>query len=184
MSLVLLPVYLMWLRILNSMKKRYAKKRIYAGVISTAYIVIIFLLVLINYIFYSDKKEGAKNIQVISASKNEYNRFDFSLSYSDRYVFEDIIRQIKIDSSVLPVYSCVKVTSPNPILYSENDYILSTPEEAEFLLPLYPSSQLEFNYGTDQPVQTIDIEQIFYSETDNKYYSLTKSLRTEAVNER
>ena len=184
LSLVLLPVYLMWLRILNSMKKRYAKKRIYAGVISTAYIVIIFLLVLINYIFYSDKKEGAKNIQVISASENEYNRFDFSLSYSDRYVFEDIIRQIKIDSSVLPVYSCVKVTSQNPILYSENDYILSTPEEAEFLLPLYPSSQLEFNYGTDQPVQTIDVEQIFYSETDNKYYSLTKSLRTEAVNER
>ena len=61
-------------------------------------------------------------------------------------------------------------------MYSENDYILLNQEEAEFRMPLYPASQLDFNYGTDQSNQTIIVEQIFYSEQNDIYYSLTKTL--------
>ena len=180
LSLVLLPVYLMWLRILNSMKKRYAKKRIYALVISLAYFTIMILLFIFNRIFYSGKKETVKEIEVLIATDKEHY-FDFSVSYNDKTIFDDIIRQININSSQEPVYTCVKIQSLNPILYSENDYMLTSSEEAEFLLPLYPSDKLEFNYGTDNFAQTIIVEQIFYSQEEQKYYSLTKTLTTGAV---
>ena len=180
LSLILLPVYLMWLRILNSMKKRYSKKRVYAIVITAAYFVIMLSLFIINRFFYSDKKESDRQITIVTLNENLIPEYDFSLTYSDRSVFDDIIRQIKINSTILPVYTCVKVNSQNPVLYSENDYILSAQDEAEFLLPLYPSKQLEFNYGTDQLIQQIQVEQIFYSEHDNQYYSVTKAISTEA----
>ena len=178
LSLVILPVYLMWLRILNSMKKRYTKKRIYACVIAAAYLFIILSLIIINKVFYSNKKDTETHINIVSMKENSGKNFDFTLTWNDHFVFDDIIRQIKINSSELPVYTCVKVNSTNPILYSENDYKLINQDEAEFLLPLYPASQLEFNYGTDQSNQVIQVEQIFYSEEDNIYYSLTKTLNT------
>ena len=181
LSLVLLPVYLMWLRILNSMKKRYAKKRIYAIVIASAYLFIMLSLFILNRIFYSNKNESAKSIQIYPVENQENQDFDFSLSYKDKSIFDDIIRQIKITSSSLPVYTCVKVYSTNPVLYSENDYMLISSDEAEFLLPLYPASELEFNYGTDNSEQTISVEQIFYSSQEQKYYSITKTLTTGAA---
>lgn len=178
LSLVLLPVYLMWLRILNSMKKRYSKKRIYACVITAAYLFIILSLFILNRIFYSNKKEAAGTIQIALIQPEAYTAFDFSLTYNDKTVFNDIIRQIKIESTVVPVYAGIKVNSQNPVLYSENDYLLTTQNEAVFLLPVYPSDKLEFNYGTDQEFQNIEVEQIFYSQTEDKYYSLTKTLVT------
>ncbi len=180
LSLILLPVYLMWLRILNSMKKRYAKKRIYAIVITIAYFFIILSLFIINRIFYSGKKNKDRPIEITSLETNIPKEYDFSLSYSDRSIFDDIIRKIKIKSQTLPVYSSVKVISQNPVLYSENDYLLTDQNQAEFLLPLYPAKELEFNYGTDQDLQIIQVEEIFYSQEENKFYSLTKILSTEA----
>ena len=176
LSLVILPVYLMWLRILNAMKKHYSKKIIYASVIAATYLLITLSLIIINRIFYSNKNEGKNQIQIISINDNSGHDFDFSLTYNDHFVFDDIIRQIKINSTQVPVYSCLKINSINPVLYSENDYILLNQEEAEFRMPLYPASQLDFNYGTDQSNQTIIVEQIFYSEQNDIYYSLTKTL--------
>ena len=179
MSLILLPVYLMWLRILNSMKKRYAQKRIYAIVISAAYLFIMLSLFIINRIFYSGKKSKEAAIEITSLEEESYGQYDFDLSFSDRSIFDDIIRKIKIKSQILPVYTCVKVKSSNPVLYSENDYLLLDQNQAEFLLPLYPAKELEFNYGTDQLIQEIQVEEIFYSDKENKYYSITKRLSTE-----
>ena len=56
--------------------------------------------------------------------------------------------------------------------------MLNNQGQAVFLLPLYPSAQLVFNYGTNQLEQELFVEQIFYSKADNKYYSITKSLLT------
>ena len=171
----------MWLRILNSMKKRYSKKRIYACVITAAYLFIMLSLFILNRIFYSGKKETTGIITINTISENTQTDFDFSLTYKDKSVFDDIIRQIKIISTEVPVYSCVKINSQEPILYSENDYMLTTLNEAVFLLPVYPSDKLEFNYGTNQSTQNITVEQIFYSQPEDKYYSLTKTLITGEV---
>ena len=144
--------------------------------IAATYLLITLSLIIINRIFYSNKNEGKNQIQIISINDNSGHDFDFSLTYNDHFVFDDIIRQIKINSTQVPVYSCLKINSVNPVLYSENDYILLNQEEAEFRMPLYPASQLDFNYGTDQNNQTIIVEQIFYSEQNDIYYSLTKTL--------
>ncbi len=181
-SLVLLPVYLMWLRILNSMKKRYAKKKIYASVLSAMYLFIILMLIIVNKIFYSGKKFEAKQIDVITADSSLQQQMDFEINWSDKAIFDDTIRSISISSKMLPVYISVKVTGQNPVLYSENDFINLTSQDdndkttAEFVLPLYPPKNLVFNFGTDLSDQKLMVEEIIFNEEDNVYYSLTKSV--------
>ena len=182
-SLVLLPVYLMWLRILNSIKKRYAKKRVYASVLSAMFLFIIFSLVIINKLFYSDKKLEAKEIEVAKTSSQDLlEKLDFDLTWKDKRIFDDTIRSISIVSKMQPVYVSVKINGKNPLLFSENDFTYlpsQNPEEnntAEFLLPIYPPGRLEFNYGTDTGSQQIFVEEIIFNEEDNKYYSINKSV--------
>ena len=139
----------------------------------------ILLLFVTNRIFFTGKKEIQNSIKITELQPENSAAFDFNISCSNRSVFEDIIRQIKITSSNVPAYTSVKIISENPVLYSENDYIHNNHSEAEFLLPLYPSDKLEFNYGTDQKNQTILVEQIFYSEAEKQYYSITKSFFTQ-----
>ena len=180
----------MWLRILNSMKKRYAKKRVYASVLSAMFLFIILSLVIINKIFYSDKKFEVKEIDVIKAdSQALQEKLDFDVNWKDKRIFDDTIRNIEIVSKMQPVYVSVKISGKNPVLYSENDFTnlpSQNPEEkntAEFLLPLYPPQKLEFNYGTDTSSQEIFVEEIIYNEEDKAYYSLTKSVIIEKKNE-
>lgn len=182
-SLVLLPVYLMWLRILNSMKKWYAKKRVYASVLITMFLFIIFTLVIVNKIFYSGKKFEVKQINVVTTDIPDLQqKMDFEITWKDKAIFSDTIRNLVITSNEPPVYVSVKVTGKNPVLYSENDFTnlaSQNPDEkntAEFLMPLYPPQKLEFNYGTDISEQEIFVEEIIYNEEDNTYYSITKSV--------
>ncbi len=182
-SLVLLPVYLMWLRILNSMKKRYAKKKIYASVLSAMYLFIIFSLLIVNKVFYSSKKFEAKQIEVITLEASDLQQqIDFDFTWKDKTIFDDTIRSINIISKTKPVYASIKVSGKNPVLYSENDFTnlpSQNPDEkntAEFLLPIFPPQKLEFNYGTDLTEQQILVEEIFFNEDDNTYYSIIKSV--------
>ena len=180
-SLVLLPVYLMWLRILNAIKKRYAKKRVYALVISAAYFFIFLIIIILNRTFYSNKKAPAKEIAVLTLPLDSAP-FDFDLTYEDKTVFSDIIRCVKISSSTQPVYNSIKIISltdtQQPVLYSENDFSLTQTNEANFSVPLYPPQKMEFNYGTTQTAQIITAEQIFYSQEANCYFSVTRTLKT------
>ena len=173
----------MWLRILNSMKKWYAKKRVYASVLITMFLFIIFTLVIVNKIFYSGKKFEAKQINVVTTDIPDLQqKMDFEITWKDKAIFSDTIRNLVITSNEPPVYVSVKVTGKNPVLYSENDFTnlaSQNPDEkntAEFLMPLYPPQKLEFNYGTDISEQEIFVEEIIYNEEDNTYYSITKSV--------
>ncbi len=187
MSFILLPLYLMFLRLFNALKKYYTKKRLYALVISITYILVFLLLVLLNRIFYSGKKGNDKNLQIqVINDSNEIKdpAFDFALSYKDKNIFEDTIRSVYIDCKELPVYVSFSVQGSDPelspVLYSENDFTLLQANHIFFPLPLYPSKNLEFNYGSSFNSQTISAEIIFSaidsSTGEEKYYSLTKSL--------
>ena len=179
LSLALLPFYIMWLRILNAIKKRYAKKRIYAIVIGAMYIFIFMFILILNRIFYSNKKAPSREINVIELPEPS-DSYDFELEYNDTLVFSDIIRHIKLTSPQTPVYTSLKVVSQNkelpPVLYSENDFNSVTTDSAVFELPLYPPQKLEFSYGSSEGAQTILAEQIFYEPTYNTFYSVTKTL--------
>ena len=170
----------MWLRILNAMKKRYQKKRLYALVIAATYFFIFLSLILINKIFYSKNNDALSQTQISITQDN--CDFDFSLSCSDKKVFSDTVRSVKIISDKEPVYSSVTVTSLNgeaPVLFSENDFIKNQDNSISFSLPLYPPAKLDFSYGSKSFSQTITAEQIFYDEQTGMYYSKVKTLQTE-----
>ena len=179
-TMVLLPVYLMWLRILNAVKKRHPKKRIYALIMSCTYIFIIIALLSINKIFYS-KNNNLQDSSLVVISNNNFDE-DLSLAYRDKAVFSDIIRNVTISSGSAPVYTCLKILSKDnelPVLYSENDFIKHQDNTVTFDLPLYPPQKLEFNYGSKNTAQIIQAEAIFYDETSGEYYSVVKTLVTE-----
>ena len=108
---------------------------------------------------------------------------DFYLSYKDQQIFSDTIRTVNVQSQQLPVYVSLQITSDDqnttPVLYSENEFNLLNQNTVDFPLPMYPSQNLEFNYGSDTQGQTITVEQIFYDQEEDIYYSLTKNLKIE-----
>ncbi len=179
LSFIILPVYLMLLRLFNAFKKYYTQKRLYAILIGCTYIFVFIALILLNRIFYSEKKGQDKfyTVQMISNGKGPA---DFSVSYKDKRIFSDTIRTVSISSLMSPVYVSLKIESQNdqysPVLYSENDFVALEQNKIYFSLPLYPSQNLEFNYGTGPYAQTITVEQLFYSPEQDVYYSLTKRL--------
>lgn len=176
MSLILLPGYLMWLRILNAMKKRYAKKWVYALVTFSTCIFLMLVLFILNKILYSGKKNNLQT-SVISQS----SRYDFDLSYNDKSIFSDTIRTVHINSQTLPVYASLKVETlngENGVLYSENNFTIQEFNSAIFTLPIYPPSELDFSYGCTKDEQTLIAEEIFFDETDGIYYSRIKTITT------
>ena len=179
LSFIILPVYLILLRLFNAFKKYYTKKRLYAILIGCTYLFVFIVLLLLNRIFYSDKKGKDDNfsVQMLSA---QTGAADFSVSYKDKRIFSDTIRTIRISSLMSPVYVSLQVESDkdtySPVLYSENDFITLEQNKVCFPLPLYPSRDLEFNYGSSPYAQTIIVEQIFYHPEEDQYYSLTKRL--------
>ena len=178
LSFILLPVYLMWLRILNAIKKRYPKKRVYALVMSGAYVFIFIAALILNRTIYSNKKSPTRELKVIPLEQSS-EIYDFSISYSDKTVFSDIIRKINVSAATAPVYSALKIISSDglqPVLYSENDFVSEQADTVVFSVPLYPPQQLEFNYGCTPAAQTILVEQIYYSSEDNCYYEVSKTI--------
>ena len=187
-SLVVLPLYLMWLRILNAIKKRYTKKRIYALIISATYFLIFLSLIIVNKIFYSKNTKTnitSTPLTITEISVPQTNSdYDFTFSYSDKKVFSDTIRTVKLSSKQNPVYVSLKILSDSieqelPVLYSENDFIKNSDNSISFSLPLYPPKNLEFNYGSQEKTQTLSAEQIFYDEQTQTYYSVSKIIQTE-----
>ncbi|MBO4532367.1 MAG: hypothetical protein J5726_01525 [Treponema sp.] len=182
LSFIILPVYLMLLRLFNAFKKYYTKKRLYALVIGCTYLFVFIVLLLLNRIFYSSKKGQDKVITVQMLSEGTGGA-DFLVSYKDKKIFSDIIRTINLSSPATPVYISLTIESADeqssPVLYSENDFISLEKNKVCFSLPLYPSENLEFNYGTGSASQTIIVDEIFYLPQNDQYYSLTKRLNIE-----
>lgn len=190
LTLVMLPVYLMWLRILNAVKKRHPQKRLYALIMGCTYVFIVLFLLIFNKIFYSKSNNLEDNtVVVINENNSAYNpdngsAVDFTLSYSDKKVFSDIIRSVTILCDEPPVYTCLKILSKDnelPVLYSENDFTKHEDNSISFELPLYPPERLEFNYGSKNAMQIIQAESIFYDEKNEEYYSVVKTLIAEGT---
>lgn len=179
LSFLLLPVYLMILRLFNAFKKYYTRKRLYAIIIASTYIFVFAALLLLNRIFYSDKKGQNTNLAVQVLAEGTYEA-DFTFSYSDKKIFSDTIRSLSINSFASPVYVSLQIESANesvsPVLYSENDFISLEQNTVVFPLPLYPSANLTFSYGSSRYDQTVIIEEYFYSKEKDLYYSLRKKL--------
>ena len=97
--LILLPVYMMLLRIFTATKKRFSQKKVFLIIVSATYVFFFLLLFVLNAVLFS--YEPVKKENIIA----ENIRADDSLlkvSYSDRNVFSDIIRTINLDFGKQP----------------------------------------------------------------------------------
>lgn len=177
MSLVLLPHYLLWLRILTAMKKRFTKIKAYVIAISSTYIGFMIILIIINLSYFSSEDKIYSFPDITPIENNEA----LKVTYSDKMIFDDLIRNIKIESENTPVYIGVTVSSEDssPVLYSENEYTQLSNNISQFLIPVYPSSKLEFNYGSSFASQIITVSEIYYSNTDEAYYLIEKKILIE-----
>lgn len=177
-ALILTPIYLICLRILTAIKKRFKSKKLFAITIVCIYIFTSSMLIIFNKRFYSVQKNNSNNIQLTNSQNSDL----ISFSYSDQNIFADIIRNIHIETKKEPVYVGLTVTSPeeSPVLYSENEYESISQSMIYFPLPLYPSKNIEFNYGTNSKNQNISVELIYLDE-NGIYTSVVKEIDIEGI---
>ena len=174
--LILLPFYMMLLRIFTATKKRFTQKKVFFIIVSATYVFFFLVLFVLNAILFS--YEPVKKENIIT----ENIRADDSLlkvSYSDRKVFSDIIRTINLDFGKQPESVVFYVQDENKpaVLYSDNDFKTANRGKTYFTLPPRPPKNLTFTYGTQSTSSKIYVELIYLSD-DNKYYCCTKELST------
>ena len=170
--LLLIPFYMMLLRIFTATKKGFSKKRVFLIIVSSTYVFFFVLLFLLNAILFSAKPQKEEALLLKDASGAE-----ISISYSDRIVFSDIIRTINLSFDRQPerVLFYVEDNEKAPVLYSDNDYKTLQQGKAHFILPPIPPQNMTFTYGTQSTASKIFVELIYLSE-DNEYCRCTKEL--------
>ena len=171
--LLLIPFYMMLLRIFTATKKRFSKKRVFLIIVSGTYCFFFILLFVLNAILFSSKPENKTAIVPKDISQAE-----ISISSSDRIVFSDIIRTINLSFDRQPerVIFYVEDNVKAPVLYSDNDYKNLQQGKDYFMLPPLPPKNMTFTYGTQSKASKIFVELIYLSE-DNEYCRCTKEIK-------
>ena len=174
--LVLYPVYLVLFRILTSVRSHH--KKIPYLMISTS---VVFLLItaaltslgIVRTLSLNKEKIKQPDLTV-SSSGNEL----ISLSVSDRTIFDDTIRTLDISFKQDCILCDVLITTNefNPILYSDNDYISPSLNQARFRIPDYPPKEMTFRYGAAQTPCRITVSAIIEGDKDDEYLFISRSV--------
>lgn len=174
-TLVLYPIFLIYFRILTAFKKNSAqKKSLYLTGGITLGSVIIFLFIL-----------GTVRTNQLSKTINEQNQIIFSeienqikISYSDKKVFNDIVRTVNVKLPKQSLQCKVIITTENnkPILYSSDDYEVVSANQAFFQIPYCPPQNLTFTYGTEDGPSTIQVTAIFPEDSKEQFSISQKSI--------
>ena len=176
LSLVLLPLYLMLLRIFADIKKTFTQKKVFVIVISSTYLFFVIALFACNAIFFTKSKITNPLVKTVSDDS-----IPISINYHDSVIFGNIIRNVKIitpencDFIEFSVYSPIE----NPVLYSDNEYEVSQKNESSFLIPYNPPNELTFDYGTADIEQTLQITVFKRSDESNIYHTKQEKILIE-----
>ena len=169
-----LPIFMMWLRILTAIQKKISKNSSFIIIISAAFAFFMLTFIIFNKIAFSDKKAESKELQ-ISKTEDISNKY-IKLEYTDKQIFENTYRtiQINLQDDVLCAQINVINDEGTPVLYSENSYIQSNTNSAIFTVPLNPPRKMYFSYGTNNSKQIIEVK-ILKLENDTPFI-YTKSI--------
>lgn len=169
-----LPIFMMWLRILTAIQKKISKNSSFIIIISASFAFFMLTFIIFNKIAYSDKKAESKELQ-ISKTEDISNKY-IKLEYTDKQIFENTYRtiQINLQDDVLCAQINVINDEGTPVLYSENSYIQSNTNSAIFTVPLNPPRKMYFSYGTNNSKQIIEVK-ILKLENDTPFI-YTKSI--------
>lgn len=169
LPLVLLPLFLMLLRIFADIKKRFTQKRIFAIVISSTYLFFLIFFFTCNSILFTNNKTSTPLAKIIPDDS-----IAVETDYHDSLIFGNIIRSVKIK---LPentdfVEFTVSAQNENPVLYSDNEYEVTQKNTSSFLIPYNPPTELTFEYGSSDVGQSLMIR--VYTRTDESMVYHTK----------
>ena len=169
-----LPIFMMWLRILTAIQKKISKNSSFIIIISASFAFFMLTFIIFNKIAFSDKKAESKELQ-ISKTEDISNKY-IKLEYTDKQIFENTYRtiQINLQDDVLCAQINVINDEGTPVLYSENSYIQSNTNSAIFTVPLNPPRKMYFSYGTNNSKQIIEVK-ILKLENDTPFI-YTKSI--------
>lgn len=173
LSLTLSPILLVYFRILAGIirNRKTAVSTIRTGMIFSLALVIALSITGIIRTHQIKKRNIPQNIELTQIDSDNIN-----FVYSDRIIFDDIIRTITI---TLPENVCecnviLEGNNKNPILYSDNDYELLSNNSIYFKIPQNPPSTLNFSYGCTNDNSTIKISAFFATEKENSYNVCTR----------
>ena len=174
--LVLYPVFIVLFRILASVRSH--RKKIRWVLISTvsAFVLITLSLTLLGIIRTSSLNKNQETQPEITLSPlgNEL----IELSVSDKNVFDDIVRTVEVSLKQKCLLCDILITTegPNPVLYSDNDFVNPSSNTARFRIPDNPPQEMTFRYGAAKTPCRITLSAVIEDAQEGDYHFITRSL--------
>ena len=174
--LVLYPVYLVLFRIITSVRTNRKKSRYVIIAAASSFVLITTALVCLGLI--RTKALNKKQITKPKVSASMLGNELISLTVSDSYISDDIIRTIDVSLKADCLLCDVLITPDelNPILYSDNDYINPSANSARFRIPDNPPEHMTFSYGANKVPSHISVSAVIEGEGEEEYLFLYRSL--------
>lgn len=182
--LVLTPVFIVLFRIITSVKNNSSNKKrrknLRYVIISTtaAFIFITASLTIFGLIRTRslNKQETKAHEILINPDGNEL----INLSVKDSNVFDDIIRTIDVSLKKDCLICDILITTEegNPILYSDNDYLNPSANQARFSIPNNPPKEMSFSYGAAKKACRITVSAVYQDEETGRFQFISRSLDT------
>ncbi|MCQ2591560.1 MAG: hypothetical protein MJ188_02145 [Treponema sp.] len=182
LPLIITPILILVFRIFIALRKHVSSKAIFSLIITITFLIFFtFIFELNEYTFTHHKENGFSklyNEKSINLIESEQNDNFINITYSDKKIFNDVIRTVQIHSKEKPEFLEFSVTNlyGKSVLYSNNDYI-EIPDSPEnrviFPIPSHPEKDLTFTYAAGKSkrkiVSTLSVEAVYkYNPDDNQ----------------
>ena len=178
LSLILLPIFLMWFRILTAIRTIITKKRHFAIIISSTYILVFLLLFIPNYTTFSGKKTRITYPKITAQKENTDSRI--LLDYSSKDVLGQNVTTITIETPLQAEAVILQLTGDTviPVVYSDEEYTIDNTKTVSFKIPSRPPTKMKFIVGTIDTGYTIHAEAFYKTNDVNEYYSYVKEIKS------
>ena len=176
MAILLTPLFLIYFRILTSISRNSKKSLTFFITHSSFFILVLILLPIVSSFIIKDiEKNNIKDKLLFE--KAEENQA-ITIHYTDKKIFDDIIRKISINIDGQPIQCDVRLYSAlyQPLLYTDNDYTILSYNSGYFNIPSYPPQEMTFSYGTDNRPTNLTVTVFFETDKENVYSVVSKSI--------
>lgn len=172
---VLYPLFLIIFRTLTSLKRRYKKIRSVIIGACSYFVIISSFLIILSFIRTNQINSSKKEPPLIIRETRESDAI--VLNYSDKLIFDDVIRTISIELRKKCIVCDLQIiSSQNPVLYTDNDFTLLSSNTCRFNIPEYPPDVMTFSYGTNALHSKIIVYAVIEDAQENQYRLIQKSM--------
>jgi hypothetical protein len=178
-SLILLPIYLMWFRILTAIRKNITRKRHFAIIISSTYLLVFLALFIPNYTKFNGNKTRITYPKTITENDDSGTKID--VNYSTKDVLGQAVTTIEIQTPFSAEAVILQLTGDMviPVIYSDDEYTIDSTKTVSFKIPSRPPQKMKFVFGSINTKYKIHAEAFYKTADTNEYRSYVKEINTE-----